>query len=352
MSSLCDILARRAQILRLRTPPIRLELQNPYASMEFSQEDLNMRRKAELLQYDKTSNVQGKLTRAQRYRQISQGIGNRGSQTLLSVSGEFIGVVSTSSCPLDLYLPTLSSRSDVPGPSVTIQYDKNVPLYNYATNEQQLGISTIELMNAWSFNTSTNILALVDNEVSLMHIFHNIDNVDYEMNNKLYTFTLNIPIGIYIAGDISGSLTAGLTNSTSIDTLAVNIYANNSTEALSETSIVVNHSDIRNTSMEYIIDSSEPFYATSYVSNVVITTPPLLIEQLSIYDIRIQVTNSHSVHAHTFNTLDGGESSTPTSGIYLNLTPNNINVKNNISHTAITSLASVHSNFKITATTI
>ena len=352
MSSLCDILARRAQILRLRTPPIRLELQNPYTNTNFTQEDLNMRRKAEILQYNKTSNVQGKLTRAQRYQQISQGIGNRGSQTLLDVSGEFIGVAGTVSCPLDLYLPTPSSRSDIPGPPIILQYDKDVPLYNYATNAQQLGVPNVELMNAWSFNTSTNTLALSENEVTLMHIFHNVDNIDSEIINKLYTFTLNIPIGLYVAGDISGNLTPDLTNSVSINTFDVNIYANQSTDALVEPAIALNLDIIKDTSMNYIIDSSNAFYATSYVGNVVITTPPLLIEQLSIYDIKIKVKNSHSVHAaHTFNTLTGIESSVPTSGIYLNLTPNNISAKNNISYTAVPSLTRTHSNFKITATT-
>lgn len=349
--TLCDILARRKEILRLKKPPIRLELKNPYIDKNgdrttYTKAQFDMRRKAEILQYNKTSNVQGKLTRAQRYGRVIRGTGNRGSQTILSETGEFLDVISTGDCQDDLYLPTPSSSSDVPGPIISIHYDKNVPLYNYATNAQQLGIPNIGLMEAWSFNAPTNILALSGVETSLLKIFHNIDNINAEIVNKEYTFTLNIPIGLYVAGDISNNIVKA-DNTKSIDSIDVKIYEND--ESVPLVAIITNIDDIIDTSMNYTINSTDAFYATEYIGILEVTTPPLTIEHLALYDIRVTVTNNHSDHDNVFETLTG-TSLYPVMGVYFNLTANNTTVRSNITTTSVTSSTTVpeHTIFTIT----
>ena len=359
-SNLCDILARRKKILLLKKPPIRLELKNPYIDeygnrttdtegVLLTKERFDMRRKAEILQYNKTSNVQGKLTRAQKYKQVIQGTGNRGSQTILSETGEFPEVISTGNCPDDLYLPTPSSSSDVPGPSISIKYDKKVPLYNYATNAQQLGVPNIALMEAWSFNAPTNILALSGVETSLLKIFHNIDNISAEIVNKKYTFTLNIPVGLYVAGDISNNIVTP-NNVKSIASIDVNIYANDVYTPLVAT--ITNINDIKDTSMNYTINSTDAFYATEYIGILNVTIPDLFIENLALYDIRVTVTNEHSEHDNVFQTLTG-TSNNPVMGVYFNLTANNTTVSSNIDTTSVTSSTTVpgHTIFTIDATT-
>jgi hypothetical protein len=119
---LCSIYTQRQQTLQFTPPPPRYDPISPYP--EHSQSQLNMRRKAEILQYKKNSTqTNSKLTKSQKWGQI--------------VNGNF---QQNKICPLDMYLPTPSSSCDVPGPTITLQFDPNIPLYNYENNTNALSI--------------------------------------------------------------------------------------------------------------------------------------------------------------------------------------------------------------------
>ena len=116
---------RRKIRMLFNEPPPRLEIVSPY-SVEgggYTKAQLDMRRKAEILQY-KTSIKSGsnnRLTRAERFAKVATG-GRIANSRVQSTNGN---------CAAK---PTLSNRSDVPGPPVTLFLDSNVPLYNYQTN--------------------------------------------------------------------------------------------------------------------------------------------------------------------------------------------------------------------------
>ena len=106
-------------------PPPRLEIVSPYTTNGggYTKSQLDMRRKAEILQY-KTSTKSGsnnRLTRAERFSKLATGsrIVNARVQS------------AENSCENK---PTLSNRSGIPGKPVTLFLDKMVPLYNYKTN--------------------------------------------------------------------------------------------------------------------------------------------------------------------------------------------------------------------------
>ena len=318
--SLCILLARRRAILNNRKAPIRLEIENPYLDEDgvrnsLTSRDLAMRRKAEILQYNNTSSVQGKLTRAQRYKQTVENIGRTSSRI---VDGT---VFNISTCTKDLYLTTSSSRSDVPGPPIDLSYNPDVPLYGYSTSAQQLGIPNIGSLEAWTFNTGTNIQAPSGEWVTFIRIFHNIDNIDSERVNKEYRFDMDIPIGLYVAGDISGDVVLDTSsNHTSINTIKVRILDHLGKVLESESDLT--NEQIADISMNYVIDSSNNFYAIKYLGNLSFSRS-LRIEPLSYYEIQLKF----GIENDDTNEY---ESDSYVSSVYMNLTSNNVGTSMNI----------------------
>ena len=338
--TLCQLLARRRQILNNRKPPIRLEIENPYTNADGTQKKdgsgniitsqrLAERRKAEILQYNKTSNVQGKLTRAQNYRNVVENIGRTSNVTVTNENG-IPNTFSVSTCPNDLYLPTSSSAAGIPGPSFNLQYRPEVPLYGYANNAQQLGLPLIQLSDAWSFNTSTNIQSLSGEFTSLLKVFHNIDNIDNELVNKDYEFTINIPLGLYAAGDISGDI-IGNDNSKSISKIDVQVLDHAGGVLTNITPTIVDHS-FNDISLNYTLDNSNNFYALKHIGSLGIKLQ-LHIEQLAYYDIQVKFTiDKHDTNEYVYL----GSTSSYVSAVYMNLTNSNLEKLDNITNVSVT----------------
>jgi len=316
--TLCDLLARRRAILNNRKAPIRLEIENPYfdngVRNSLTSRDLAMRRKAEILQYNNTSSVQGKLTQAQQYKQTVENIG-RTSTRIVDAT-----VFNISTCLDDLYLTTSSSRSDVPGPPIDLSYNPYVSLYGYSTSAQQLGIPNIGSLDAWTFNTGTNIQAPSGEWVTFIRIFHNIDNIDSEQENKDYEFVMDIPIGLYVAGDISGDDITQSSNSSSISNIEVRILDHLGNVLESESDLT--NEQITDISLNYEIDSSNNFYAIKYLGNLSFS-PTLNIETLSYYEIQFKF----GIENDDTNEY---ESDSYVSSVYMNLTSNNVDTSMNI----------------------
>lgn len=112
--------------MQYHVPPTRFSVldRSPYlaANGGYTQDQLNMRRKAEVLKYDgsQKGNRINSQTRAQRFSQVVRGFSQNQRARDIQTACET--------------LPTLSTRSGVPGPPIVLQLDKSVPLYNYASN--------------------------------------------------------------------------------------------------------------------------------------------------------------------------------------------------------------------------
>jgi hypothetical protein len=327
--TLCELLARRRKILNNRRAPIRLEVENPYTDTDGNQKKdasgnpitsyrIYERRKAEILQYNKTSNVKGKLTIAQKYKQTIESMGRMSNRVVENADGSST-TFGVSRCPDDLYLPTTSSAAGIPGPPFILQYRPEVPLYGYALNAQQFGTPDIDAMDAWSFNTGTNIQSFSGDWTTLVRIFHNIDNIDSEQVNKEYQFNMEIPIGLYVAGDISGELNIDTSsNYISIDTIGVQILDHRGNIV----SIPVISNVFNDISMNYTLDNSGNFNALKYMGNLPLTTT-LRIETLSYYEIQLKF-NIKKKDPNNYVT------ESYVSSVYMNLTSNNIGFKTNI----------------------
>jgi len=331
--TLCDLLARRRAILNNRKAPIRLEIENPYieadgkakqdaSGIDITNDRIYERRKAEILQYNNTSTVQGKLTRAQRYKQTVENIGRTSNQIVENADGSST-TFGVATCPDDLYLSTSSSSAGIPGPPFNIQYDRKVPLYGYAMNAQQLGIPNIGSLDAWDFNTGTNIQSPSGDWTTLVRIFHNIDNIDSEQVNKEYLFNMDIPIGLYVAGDISGEFETDISsNHAFINTIKFRILDHLGNDHEPESDLT--NEQITDISLNYEIDSSNNFYAIKYLGNLSFS-PTLRIEPLSYYEIQlkfgIEKQDSNEYVAESY-----------VSSVYMNLTSNNVDTSMNITN--------------------
>ena len=112
--------AARAEAMLNNVPPTRFTPVNPYP--QYSQTQLDMRRKIEIFKYaGKDSQQSNSMTKNQKWALLANNAArgtNRSSQYY---------------CTADRLIPTLSSACDVPGPIITLTYDPNVILYNYAS---------------------------------------------------------------------------------------------------------------------------------------------------------------------------------------------------------------------------
>jgi len=343
--SLCELLARRRKILNSRIAPIRLEIQNPYINIDGTQKTdasgnlitsyrISERRKAEILQYNKTSSVQAKLTSANKFKQTIESVGRMSNKVVENADGSST-TYNVSRCTSDLYLPTSSSAAGIPGPSFNIQYRPEVPLYKYATNVQQFGTPDVDSLKAWSFNAGTNIQSLNNEWTTLVKISHNIDNIDSEQINREYLFNMDIPIGLYVSGDISGEyIIDNSSNHTFISNIDVRVIDHRGGIVTIPT--VTNH--FNDISLNYVIRNSNNFTALRYIGNMPLNVI-LNIENLSYYEIQIKF-DIKKQDNNNYLTLMGIPSYV--SSVFMNLTDNNLHSSNNVHTTELVNSGSTN----------
>lgn len=120
-SSVNTLLMQKRSNALIYIPPSRFNLVNPYPL--FTQSQLDMRRKVEILKYNgnKQNTKTNNLTKKEHFALLSRGRTN----------SQISRYNNTNVCVSDLTKPTLTSSCNVPGPLVYLQYNPDVPLYNY-----------------------------------------------------------------------------------------------------------------------------------------------------------------------------------------------------------------------------
>jgi len=159
-------------------PPTRLNLVSPYGS--YTQQQLDMRRKAEILKYN-TSTTQGTMTKSQKWRRIVN----------TSVNPSFTSPTIIN-CPLDDLIETPTSSCDVPGPVILLYNDPNIPLYNYKSNTD--AYSLLETP------TNTDIFeidGIIQNKTYVDETFLCVLKI-FDITTSITTFEIVIPITLKI----------------------------------------------------------------------------------------------------------------------------------------------------------
>ena len=122
-NTVCTTVQNLRRSLVFNVPGTRYTPINPY-SLGYTQAQLDMRRKAEILQYNKNAN--GKSSKKEKYVTAVKG-----SLQRRTFSNYYLKAVQTGDeqlCPSDILIPTLTTASDVPGPAMYLNYDPTVPL--------------------------------------------------------------------------------------------------------------------------------------------------------------------------------------------------------------------------------
>jgi hypothetical protein len=283
--SIDTLCAQRKQYQLYNKPPIRFTPHNPYSN--FTQDQLNMRRKVEILKYKKNSTQGSQLTKKEKYTQMVNGNYN----------------ISRVVCPNDKLIPVLSTASGIPGPAMYLVEDDNVPLYNYAQNTNAYGDQIQEDDDEWILNVNTNqlILSGQDHTTFCNLIIRPLIKQPYT------TYTLQTPVLFRLQG-------IGMPASTNDYTITAKITPTNSTDVNSFLTtyngnpVANNNSSVttflQNDSIKFTLsappnESTYNYFCEAYVglvefSNILLNTSPGFVYDFKFnYIINYTITDTN-----------------------------------------------------------
>lgn len=224
IASLCDQRKRQQQFNYLNLPSrIESQTDSPYLTGNVTKLQLDMRRKAEVLQYNQGNTKANQMTKKQKFALLMNGKAQKVSKSYIIANTDISnaqGVVLTCNNQ-NLPITTPSSACGVPYDYInnvnTLYLDPNVSLYNYINPvlTRSYGfINPPSNANLILYSNYTNVITTTSSKISVLEFSDIIEN-------PTYTLTIsNIPLALYIYGDISYGDISGSMINTTID----NIY--------------------------------------------------------------------------------------------------------------------------------
>ena len=309
--------------------PIRYtsETQTPYP--EFTQDQLNMRRKTEILKYkSNASNTKtNSLTKAQQYAQIVNG------PNTISNYAIYLNNINNRTCPDDSTIPTPTTSSNVPGPIINLTYNPEIPLYKYVFNENVYSsFSGTQNTKIWDIITQNDLFFQdgVSTKLFSLYILNAIDQASYN-------YTFQTPFAISIMGN------PALTNDISLNRLSLGISNISANVSYSGSQVPGQNIQITpvtpagQTTMAYnIAHTNTQYLAYQYsgiltISNMILNTSPGFV-----YDIYLQI-NMELIDSNIVSRPYSNYYTTDTRGVYCNLSASKIK---NSYNTVVTTSAS------------
>jgi hypothetical protein len=330
--TICNQLKQRQRFLMNIPPPPRMTLNSPYPI--FTKNQLDMRRKFEILQYNKNASQTNKKTKSQKFATVVSSRNN---------------VNVRIPCKENLFKPTWTSASNIPGSPMILQYDPSVPIYNYQTVQNSYSTNDI-LPRDYTIVVSSDLKSILSEisylkqggsiqapvtmttpEILLFSLY--IENID---SSKLVQyFQVEFPIGLYISG--KNSTVQPITGNVSLKNIKLNVYYYPTTDIyyttnsdISGSMLVNNHSiSLNDISSSFTINgklhySSPPldFSGNQYFANVDIKNVSIPVHYGYIYDFKltydicVNITSNTSID--TVNNIIQGYISHLESGIIMN----------------------------------
>ena len=312
---LSEFCKQRKQLQLFNAPIIRLELQkSPYD--KYTKSQLDMRRKAEILKYAPTqqTNQTNGLTKNQHFAQLIKGNTQQPSQQIL------VDISNGKVCPNDRLIPIPTSSCDVPGKIMYLIDDETIPLYNYATNVDAFAVDNTTVFVPYAISNDSNVICSSSTDTVLASILVYTGNM-----MQTYTFSFVIPLAIYISGRVDAAFSNTMT--ISVSNITVDIYFNDTIVNSTDTTknprvyatrpIVTPH--LTNVTMN-VSGKVGNFNAVQYIGYITVSNISLNNNATTIYKL--------AVNCHTVVTAYTNISSF-TSGVYLNINSDYINVVNN-----------------------
>ena len=257
-----------------------------------------MRRKVEILKYDsnRMSTQTNSLTKANKYVQAVSGSLQRRtySQIYLQQNLDASGVLK--SCPP---VQTPSSACDVPGPTIFLYEDDNVPLYNYGTNAADAYGIENQPGNPypfyWNYTGYSNVANPYSTSSTNYSTFTNIYIV--YTDTPSYTFSIQTPISFDITGQLQSGIIQNYTDVSaairiSINSISVNVkYSYTNVTLANPPTILYEHGktgvpiDMGVT----LTNTSRVFNASVYLGVLEINNIQLPTQRGYIYDIQANI---------------------------------------------------------------
>ena len=220
-SDACNRIKQRRKQMVFSVPPIRLDITSPYPS--HSKLQLDMRRKAEILQYrgNSQSSKGNNLTKKQQFsktinapnqfRSYATLYNTVATETydeetqLTNISYETKGSVQGNVEPCGIVYSS-SKSSDVPGPAISLFLDPDVPLYNYKNNTESLAVQNTDVTDKLRFAIGDDIY-IRDNVTDDLFTI----SIHNGIAKESCLFEFEIPFSYHVRGtaltDISSTIT-------------------------------------------------------------------------------------------------------------------------------------------------
>jgi len=277
-------LQRRARI-PFNIPLTRNVIENPYAT--HTEEELNLRRKVEILKHNTGSN-QTKLTKRQQWAQIVRGNYNTNNLSI----------------PADANVVMSSATANVPGPNIPLAPNYRVPLYAFKTSTAVPGFNNVppEPLPEWSINNASDVICYPSIEnASLATLF-----IRPTIKSPYYTYRYTTPVVATIQGSYLPVDTSGCTITAIIRPVAFKVYYNQSQVQNSINTIASLTTDTIQLDLTPSVDLTDPtietfdFRATIRLGDLAVENIFLYTEPNYVYTFRITyfvqyvITNSSS----------------------------------------------------------
>jgi hypothetical protein len=213
-------LKMRNRFKLINVPPQRYDnLQNsPYTNNAFTQDQLNMRRKAEVLKYsaNQSNTKTNNLTKKEKWAQLVNGASQKRNLSYSYIGENLIPGTTNyvQTCPSGTTIYTPTYASNIPGPIMNLYEDPNVPLYMYSNKVDTYGLLNQEV-NTTQFTYDTNLTDIYynydDRNNPKLFISLYIQNI----NTPTYSFNIEVPISLFISAkakpNLSGTFNENIT---------------------------------------------------------------------------------------------------------------------------------------------
>jgi len=294
LPTLTDLCTQRSKKQQMHIPISRFDTESPYTTKAYTQFDLDMRRKVEILQYSNISsnNKTNNLTKKQK---MSEFTNNRSALKIsksesshynrdLDLYQVFHSLkTSDNSCP-NVVINTNSTYSNVPG-NINLYKDDSVPLYKYKDHIINYGI----FGESTQYNLLTNYASdtYIDNNsrgnILSLYTINPLSETTY--------IDFNIPIAFYIRGVAKSSVGVRsgrnmniLNNTISIQNVVLNLSFNGiSIKTITSSILSTINFDI---SFNYSANNTG-FNGTYYLKNILIPNVEVNTTSDFVYDVEI-----------------------------------------------------------------
>ena len=283
----CEQIRRKQQF---NIHPIRDELNESPYSKGYTKNQLDMRRKAEILKYSSNtqSNQTNNLTQREKYALLLKGkLNNKNANTVNTTA---------STCPIK---HSLSSSSGIPGPIIDMYYDESVPLYNYINEKytRPYGINPQDVTEPWTINDLLNVIHNTSD--GLTEIYGNYNTIAtvcfrYILNQSYQTFYLLTPLSIRINAKTKRNV--NITHNISISNLVLSVFYNNTIVSSSDPNVPniynlprpeIDASSLKSIIMDVSANGNEVIELEKYIGILKVTNLVMYSAIGYIYDIKL-----------------------------------------------------------------